>query len=123
VNAFSTSLAFVKLSNASSTTNGNCGTVPILWPLEVTVSFCPVAAMAEIKANLASFFGMALRILFSTFGGCGCLPLTVLGAKAALPAPLFMRGTLAVALPVPRDSAVVFLPAIGSLPCFCRLLD
>ena len=34
-----------------------------------------------------------------------------------------MRGTLAWALPVPRDSAVVFFPAIGSLPCGWILLD
>ena len=47
----------------------------------------------------------------------------MLGAKAALPLPLFIRGTLAVALPVPRDSAVVFFPAIRSLPCGCLLLD
>ena len=47
----------------------------------------------------------------------------MLGAKAALPLPPLMRGTLAVALPVPRDSAVVLFPAIGSLPCGCILLD
>ena len=47
----------------------------------------------------------------------------MLGAKAALPPPPLRRGTLAVALPVPRDSAVVRFPAMGSLPCGCSLLD
>ena len=49
--------------------------------------------------------------------------MTVLGAKAALPLPPLMRGILAVPLPVPRDSALVLFPAIGSLPCGCNLLD
>ena len=34
-----------------------------------------------------------------------------------------MRGTLEIPLPVPRDSAVVLFPAMGSLPCGCNLLD
>src|SRR5450756_365309 len=79
--------------------------------------------MAEVKANFASFFGMFFIMIFSALGGWGCLPLTVPGAKAALPLPLLMRGILAVPLPVPRDSAVVFFPAMGSLPCGCILLD
>ena len=47
----------------------------------------------------------------------------MLGAKAALPLPPLMRGILAVPLPVPRDSAVVLFPAMGSRPCGCILLD
>ena len=58
-----------------------------------------------------------LTIIFSAVGGCACLPPTVPGANAAVPAPPFMRGTRAIAMPVPRDSALVRLPAMGSLPC------
>jgi len=46
----------------------------------------------------------------------------VLGANCALPLPPLMRGTLAMPEPVPRDSAVVRFPAMGSLPCGWRLL-
>ena len=45
-----------------------------------------------------------------------------MGANAARPAP-FRRGTLEMPLPVPRDSAVVFLPAIGSRPWGWMRLD
>ena len=79
--------------------------------------------MAESRASRASFLGMRFTIFFSDLGGWGCLPPTVLGAKAALPPPPFTRGSLAMPRPVPRDSALVFFPAIGSRPCGWSLLD
>jgi len=65
----STSLAFVKPSIASSTISGMPATDSTRCPREATVSFCAVAAIAENNANLASFFGMLLRIFFSALGG------------------------------------------------------
>jgi hypothetical protein len=47
----------------------------------------------------------------------------VLGAKAALPPPPFTRGIRAIPMPVPRDSALVFCPAMGSRPWGWSLLD
>src|SRR3990170_251360 len=87
------------------------------------MSFDAVAAIAESKPKRASFLGIRFTIFFSDFGGCGCLPPTVLGANAALPLPPFILGTLDIAMPVPRDSALVFLPAIGSLPWGCKRVD
>ena len=81
-----------------------------------------VAAIAESSASFASFLGMRLTILFCAVGGCGCLPPTVLGANFARPSPPFSRGIRAIPEPVPRDSAVVRFPAMGSLPWGWSLL-
>jgi len=43
----------------------------------------------------------------------------VLGANFARPPPPLSRGTREIPEPVPCDSAVVRLPAIGSLPWGC----
>ena len=94
-----------------------------MCPLAATVSFEAVAAIAENSASRVSFLGMRRAIFFWDVGGWGCLPPTVLGANAAFPAPLFMRGTRAIPMPVPRDSAVVLFPAMGSLPWGWRLCD
>ena len=95
---------------------GIWGTVSILWPLAATVSFEAVAAMADCRARRFSFLGICRAIFFWDVGGWGCLPPTVLGANLAVPPPPLMRGTREIPMPVPRDSAVVFLPAMGSLP-------
>ena len=73
--------------------------------------------MAERSARRRSFLGICFTIFFWLVGGWGCLPPTVLGANFALQPPPFTRGTRDIAIPVPRDSAVVRLPAIGSRPC------
>lgn len=46
----------------------------------------------------------------------------MLGANFARPLPPLMRGTREIPEPVPRDSAVVRLPAMGSRPCGWSLL-
>ncbi len=86
------------------------------------MSLDAVAAMAERSASFASFLGMRLTIFFCAVGGWGCLPPTVLGANFARPPPPFSRGMRAIPEPVPRDSALVRLPAMGSLPWGWSLL-
>ena len=94
----------------------------IACPRSATAVFDAVAAIAENSAKRVSFLGMSFTIFFWLLGGCGCLPPTVLGANFAVPLPPLTRGTREIPLPVPRDSAVVRFPAIGSRPCGCRRL-
>ena len=122
VSASSTCLVWVSSSSVFVTMRGIWGTALIAWPLAATVSFDAVAAIADNSARRFSFLGMLRLIFFWAVGGWGCLPPTVLGANLAVPPPPLMRGTRAIAMPVPRDSAVVRLPAMGSLPwgwCLC----
>lgn len=123
VRASSTSLVFVNSSTASVTIMGIWGTSSIACPRLATVFFDAVAAIAESRARRFSFFGMCFVIFFCDVGGWGCLPPTVPGARAALPLPPFMRGTRDMPMPVPRDSALVLFPAIGSRPWGCRRVD
>src|SRR4030066_265238 len=70
-----------------------------------------------------SFFGIRLTIFFSEVGGCAALPFTVPGENAALPLGPLVLGILEIPEPVPLDSAVVRLPAIGSRPCGWNRVD
>ena len=115
--ASSTSLVLVSSAMSSVTISGNCGTVSMACPRNATISFDAVAAMAENSASCASLRGIRFTIIFWLVGGCGCLPPTVLGASFAVPLPPLTRGTREIPLPVPRDSAVVRFPAMGSRPC------
>lgn len=101
---------------------GICGTFSIWCPRAFTVALFAVAAMAESSASFASFLGMRFTIIFFDVGGWGCLPPTVLGANFARPPPPFSRGIRAMPEPVPRDSALVRLPAMGFLPWGWSLL-
>jgi len=121
VRASVTCLVWVSSWIWSVTMSGIWGISAIACPLWATVSFEAVAAMAESNARRFSFLGMFFAIFLADVGGWGCLPPTVLGANAALPLPPLIRGTRAIPMPVPRDSAVVLLPAMGFLPWGWRL--
>ena len=95
----------------------------IACPLFATVSLDAVAAIAENKAKRFSFFGIRLTIFFSEVGGCPALPFTVPGENAALPLGPLVLGILEIPEPVPLDSAVVRLPAMGSRPCGWNRVD
>jgi hypothetical protein len=94
----------------------------ISCPRDFTVAFDAVAAIAESSARRASFLGMCFTMFFCDVGGCGCLPPTVLGANFARPPPPLVLGMRAIPWPVPCDSAVVRLPAIGFRPWGCSRL-
>src|SRR5207245_9362307 len=85
-----------------------------------------VAAIAARKSRLFSFLLISLTSVLDVTGGNAILPLTVPGAKAALPdkgpcPPI--RGTLDIPLPTPNDSAVVLFPAIRFRPWGWKLWD
>ena len=82
-------------------------------------SFDLVAEIAEHNASLFSFLFIFLKITFSAFGGCACLPPLVDATSPACPClpppPPFILAILAMPLPVGGsfESATTSCPAVG----------
>nr|CAB57585.1 hypothetical protein [Saccharolobus solfataricus P2] len=107
-----------RLTISSVTTIGKRTESLNTCPLALTKAMSAVALSALITANRFSLtFASSASFLF-TEGGNANLPPTVLGAKAASPEFLTL-GTLAIPRFIPKLSADVLLPALGSLPFGC----
>src|SRR3989442_4100823 len=112
--------AFENFSKSFVATNGKSVPSSIRWPLFFTISFDPVAAIAERSASVRSLRLIDFAVRFQGTGGKALRPPTVPGAKAPVPdsgPPPPTRGTLEMPLPTPKPSAVVLLPAILFRPC------
>src|SRR5207245_5227698 len=108
-----------RVSTSLLTTRGIFRSSRNLWPRLRTTWSDAVAAIADFKASRLSFWLIRLASFLDVTGGNAILPLTVPGAKAAVPdkgpcPPI--RGTRDIPLPTPKPSAVVLFPAIRFRP-------
>src|SRR5437879_10379349 len=76
---------FERFSTSLLTTRGSVRSSRNLWPRLRTTWSDAVAAIADFKASRLSFWLIRLASFFDVTGGNAILPLTVPGAKAAVP--------------------------------------